>query len=46
MATWKKIIVSGSNVELNNITSSGDFESIGANRLLVVVLHQLVRLEV
>ena len=25
MAQWRKVIVSGSNSELNNITSSGDF---------------------
>lgn len=29
MASWKKIIVSGSNAELNHITSSGNFEIAG-----------------
>ena len=29
MAGWKKIIVSGSNAELNHITSSGNFEIVG-----------------
>ena len=29
MASWKKIIVSGSNAELNHITSSGNFEITG-----------------
>jgi len=29
MASWKKVIVSGSNAELNNITSSGDIFAIG-----------------
>ena len=29
MASWKKIIVSGSNAELNHITSSGNFEIVG-----------------
>ena len=29
MASWKKIVTSGSNAELNHITSSGNFEIIG-----------------
>ena len=29
MASWKKIIVSGSNAELNHITSSGNLEVAG-----------------
>ena len=29
MASWKKIITSGSNAELNHITSSGNFEITG-----------------